>query len=114
MAAPDQPIEPLALERVLAEQRRLQMLDQPGAVDMGAVQRRAEESVALDPLVGGDGQQAELAGASELADMRVTRSTAGSMSSTTLDGRDGDDCSWARSKSWIELVLWTASPLNSS
>ena len=60
-APPQQPVEPLAVERVLVRQDRLQKADQAGTVEARRVRRGAQKRVSLDPLVGHDPQQAKIA-----------------------------------------------------
>jgi hypothetical protein len=60
-APPEQAIEALAVERVLAHHQRLQEADQARPVEACWVRRSTEEGVALDPLIGREPQQAEIA-----------------------------------------------------
>ena len=60
-ARPEEAIEALAVERVLTQQQRLQKANEARPVEACRVRRRAEKGMALDALVGGDAQQAEIA-----------------------------------------------------
>src|SRR5207249_10010492 len=64
---PHRLIEPLAVERVLTQHERLEIVDQGLTVHLRAAHRGAEERVALHALVGADRQQAELARPAEPA-----------------------------------------------
>src|SRR5207253_2730242 len=60
-------VEPLAIERILAEHERLEIVDQRRRVHLRAAHGRAEEGVTLHALVGADREQPELARAAEPA-----------------------------------------------
>src|SRR6185312_7705628 len=60
-AAPQRDIEPLAVERVLAHQLRLQKPDEAGPVEARRVRRGAEKGVPRYALVRRDSQEAEVA-----------------------------------------------------
>ena len=58
---PQQTVEPLAVERVLAHHDRLEETDEARPVEARRVRRGAEKGVALDALVGDDAQEAKIA-----------------------------------------------------
>ncbi len=63
----------LAHHRIAPHQDRLQMRDQPLSVGRGRIRRRAQEGMALDPLVGDEAQQTQRARAREAAVLAVLR-----------------------------------------
>ena len=69
-ALPHGLIEPLARERVLAHEDRLEILDEPRPVVRCGMIGRAEKGVAVDALIGLDGQEPELAPAAEPSGVR--------------------------------------------
>ena len=61
MAPPQSAVQPLAIQRVLAEDNRLQRAHQGHGIELRASHGGAEKGVALDPLICGDRHEAELA-----------------------------------------------------
>src|SRR5690606_36062232 len=53
-------VEPVTVERVLAHDERLQVVDQPARVDIDRSKGRAKERVAIDAGVGGYRQKAQM------------------------------------------------------
>jgi hypothetical protein len=69
-APPHGLVEPLARERVLSHEDRLEILDEARTVVGGGMIGRAEEGVAVDALVGLDREEAQLARAAEASGVR--------------------------------------------
>jgi hypothetical protein len=67
IALPEQLPQPLAVERILAEDQRLEEPDQRLGVHGRAPHRRAEEGMTLQPRVGAQREQTEIAGSAEAA-----------------------------------------------
>ena len=63
---PDLLIEALAIERILAQEHRLQMSDEGLPVAGRRIHGGAEEGVSLEPLIGDQSQQPKRAAAGEL------------------------------------------------
>ena len=56
-------MQPFPVERVLVHDHRLQVVDERPCIHLGAVAGGSQERVALEPLVSGDCEEPELAGA---------------------------------------------------
>src|SRR5262249_19044324 len=71
---PEGLVEALSFQRVLAHHHGFELLNEGFTVEGGAAHCGSEESVALDALVGPDGDEAELASTGEAARMPAVRS----------------------------------------
>jgi hypothetical protein len=71
VAPPEALIEQLTIERIFAHEQRLEVLDQRRRVLISREQRRAQERMALDPGIGGDPHQPQLAAAAKGAGMGI-------------------------------------------
>src|SRR6185437_4492283 len=88
--APQPLVEPLAVERVLADQHRLQILNEARPVTVGGPVHRAEKSVALHPFVGDDFQKAELARPGLVDDVRPVGQRGNAVPAEQGEGDIGD------------------------